>query len=137
MNGLLRLVQIITRLFSGARGLGLFLMSVSLSLIAAAFPQGEVITPGWQIITFVIGTGALVASGFLMFSLGWPTRFARASFRWTTTLLLLVPLAVGCVLVNATRTQFPPVELAFMLIGFTGWLLLLCVKPALLATKEK
>jgi hypothetical protein len=137
MDGLLKLARVMTRLLSGALALGLLMMSVMLSLLAAAMPQGEDFIPGWQIIAAVIAAGALVASGFVMFSLGWPIRFARPSFRWITTLLLLVPLVFGCLLVNATRKQFPPVDLAFILIGFTAWLLLLCIKPALLGTAEK
>ncbi|MRX11222.1 hypothetical protein GJ697_25685 [Pseudoduganella sp. FT25W] len=136
MSKVLTVMRIATSLCSCVLGIGLFMMSTMFSLLAGAVPQGEDFTPPWQIVASVIASGALVASGYMMFSLGWPGKFANAWFRWITALLLLIPLAVGCLLVNATRKQFPPVDLAFILIGFTVWLLLLCIKPTLLGTQE-
>jgi len=121
-----------TRLTGGLIGFGLIVLSLPLTLLAAAFPQGEPFIPAWEIISAVLGAGILLGTGFIMFSLGWPKRFASLTFRYTTFIFLLCPFVVGCILIRASRTQFPPVELAIALVTFTLWLLLLCIKPNLL-----
>jgi hypothetical protein len=126
-----------TRLVGGFIGFGLTILSLPFSLLAAAFPQGEPSMPAWEIIGSVVGIGALFGTGFVMFSLGWPKRFANLNFRCATFLFLLFSLVVGCVLIQASRTQFPPVGLAIVLVAFISWLLLLCIKPNLLEYQHK
>jgi hypothetical protein len=121
-----------TRLTGGVIGFGLIILSIPFSLLAAAFPQGEPFIPAWEIISAVLGAAILLAAGFIMFSLGWPKRFVSLTFRYATFMLLFCPLVVGCILVHASRAQFPPVELVIVLVAFTSWLLLLCIKPSLL-----
>ena len=137
MKTFLRLVGLVTRLFSFLLGLALAAISVPIAVLAAAVPQGEILTPGTELITLVIGGAVAVCSGFIMFGVGWPARMANLRYRGLTFLLLLVPLAAGVALLFASRTQFPPKNLATALIVFTGWLLLLCLKPSLLHAGPK
>jgi hypothetical protein len=117
---------------SGLVGFGLAILSLPLSLFSAAFPQGEPSMPAWEIISFVLGSGILVASGFIMFSLGWPKNFTKSTFRRLNFLFLLFSLVVGFILINSSRAQFPLKEIAIIFSTFTSWLLLLCIKPNLL-----
>ena len=121
-----------TRLAGGLMGFGLIILSLPFSLLAAAFPQGEPFIPAWEIISAVLGAAILLGTGFIMFSLGWPKRFVSLTFKYATFIFLLCPLVVGCILIHASRVQFPPIELAIVLVTFTLWLLLLCIKPCLL-----
>jgi hypothetical protein len=121
-----------TRLAGGLLGFGLIILSLPFSLLTASVPQGEPFIPVWQIVRTVLGAAILLATGFIMFSLGWPRRFVSLTFKCATCVFLLCPLVVGCMLIHASRVQFPPVEIAIGLVAFTLWLLLLCIKPTLL-----
>lgn len=136
MNTLLGLVGFGTRLFSFLVGLALAAISLPIAVLAAAIPQGEPAMPGWELIAFVVAAAVAVCSGFIMFGVGWPARMANPRYRGVTFLFLLIPLAAGVALILASHTQFPPKNVAAALIVFTGWLLLLCLKPGLLEKKD-
>lgn len=137
MKTFLQLVGVGTRLLSFLVGLTLAAISVPIAVLAAAVPQGEPYLLGWELIGFVIAGAFAVCSGFIMFGIGWPARMANLRYRGITFLLLLVPLVSGVALMFASRTQFPPKNLALALIVFTCWLLLLCVQPGLVCRVSK
>jgi hypothetical protein len=121
-----------TRLVGGLMGFGLIILTLPFSLLAAAFPQGEPFIPAWEIISAILGVAILLGAGFIMFSLGWPKRFVSLAFKYLNFIFLLCPLIAGCILIHASRVQFPPFVLAIAFVSFTLWLLLLCIKPSLL-----
>lgn len=137
MKTFLRVVGFGTRLCSFLIGLALAAISVPVAVLAAAVPQGEPLLPGWELIAFVISGAVAVCSGFIMFGVGWPARMANLRYRGVTFLLLLVPLVAGVALMFVSNVQFPPKNLATALIVFTGWLLLLCLKPGLLHAADQ
>lgn len=132
MDIFLRLVGFGTRFFSFLVGLALAALALPIAVLAAAVPQGEPSTPGLELIALVVGGAVAVCSGFIMFGVGWPTRMARLGYRGATFLFLLAPLTAGVALMLAGPTQFAPRGPAIALIVFTGWLLLLCLKPGVL-----
>ena len=132
MNIFAPVISAFTRLCCALLGFGIPVVSIPLALLASAFPQGEPFTPPWQLAASVIGCACLLASGFAMFAVGWRARFERRAYRGVTFLLLLIPLVVGMELM-ASPVQFPPTHLAIAFSAFTGWLLLLCAWPGLLA----
>lgn len=132
MKIFLRLVGFCTRVFSFLVGLALAAISLPIAVLAAAVPQGEPSTPGWELIALVIAGAVAVCSGFILFGIGWPARMARLGYRGATFLFLLAPLTAGMAVMLAGPTQLAPREPAIALIVFTGWLLLLCLKPGVL-----
>jgi hypothetical protein len=125
-------VGLFTRLSCLLLGFGIPLVSIPLALLAGSVPQGEPFTPAWQLALFVIGCAGLIGAGFAMFAVGWGARFDRPLYRGVTFMLLLIPFALGWELMGSP-VQFPLAQLAVALTVFTGWVLLLCVRPALLA----
>lgn len=132
MKTFLHLVGFGTRLFSFLMGLALAAISLPIAVLAAAIPQSEPAMPGWELMAVVVAGSVAVCSGFIMFGVGWPARMANPRYRGVTFLFLLIPLVAGVAMLLASHIQFPPKNLATALIVFTGWLLLLCLKPGLL-----
>ncbi len=124
-----KLVIVVTRLACLLLGTSLVLLSLPAGLLAASAPQGEPMTPAWTTIVFVVLVGALLASGFLMFALLPHAGRSRALCTLNVALLLL-PLGLGLLLLNATRVQFPPIGLAYALTGASIWVLALCCAPS-------
>ena len=118
-----------TLALSASLGLGLPVLSVPASLMAVAVPRSEPLLPGWEMIMFVIAAGLLLGSGFLLFAISHADRYSNPRYQVVTCILLLFPLAGGCVLAATSHLQLFPMALAFALIFFTVWLQLLCIRP--------
>jgi hypothetical protein len=136
MKIFLAFVRHSTRIICILLGVGLPIVSVPFAFLAAGFPQKEPFMPAWKIVSSVVSIASLLGSGFAMFAIGWRAHFANSVYRRTTFVLLLFPLGTGAILISSSRVQFPPLGLAVTLTVFTGWLLLLCVKPTLLEIKQ-
>jgi hypothetical protein len=132
MKTLFDMVAFGTRICCALSALGMVLISFPFAFLASEMPQGGPFIPPLEIILFIIGAAIVLASGFVMFAIGWPARLANLAYRCTTFFLLLLPLAVGVTLLMAARTPIPSRGLPIAIVLFTCWLLLLCVKPALL-----
>ena len=102
-------------------------MFALLALGAATFPQGEPFIPAWEITSSIIGVGILLASGYIMFAIGWQARFFGVRYRAINFILLLLPLSLALVMPNKLISV--PSSAAVILALFTAWLLLLCTKP--------
>jgi hypothetical protein len=137
LKRLLALIQLSTRVVSGVLALGIPLISLLVAAVAAAAPQDEPFIPPLVIFASVSCVGIIVGTSFALFAFGYPKRFGKTAYRWAVAALLLLPLIGGCVLIHATRTQFPPIKTALVLIVFTAWLQILCVRPTLLQMAEK
>ncbi|MYN07351.1 hypothetical protein [Pseudoduganella aquatica] len=124
---------ICTRLCCALLGFGMLFVSIPLALVLNAFSSEEATASPWQMMVLVIGGACLLASGFVMFAVGWRARSRERAYRGATFALLLVPLAAWAKLMTSP-IQFPPTSLAVVLSAFTVWLLLLCAWPELLET---
>ena len=107
------------------------------AFLAAADPQGEPFTPPWKIFSSITCVGLMLASGFIMFAIGWQARFASRPFRVINAVLLLFPLTVQVMLIKLHRVPFLPTYAAVITTMFTASLLLLCAKPWLLGMKAR
>jgi hypothetical protein len=133
MNIFTSVAVICTRLCCALLGFGMLFVSIPLALFLNAFSSEEATVSPWQVTVLVIGGACLLASGFVMFAVGWRGRYPERAYRGATFALLLVPLAAWAKLM-ISPIQFPPTYLAVALSAFTVWLLLLCAWPELLET---
>jgi len=125
MKTIFRSVMLMTRFACLLVGTSVVLVSLPVGLLAAAAPQGEPMTPGWQIILGVVALAVLLASGFLMFAFVGTAPMSIA-FQIVNAMLLLLPLGSGLLLILSTRLQIPTPGLAYAMTAASIWVLFLC-----------
>lgn len=129
MQALIKAAAVGTRIMCIIIGSVTTLLFALLALGAATFPQGKPFIPAWEITSSIIGVGILLASGYIMFAIGWQARFFDVRYRAINFILLLLPLSLALVLVMPNKLISVPSSAAVILALFTAWLLLLCTKP--------
>jgi hypothetical protein len=103
----------------------LIIVSIAVALLASGMPQGEPITPWWEIISIVVGVATVLSSGFIYSGLLGERGHSATMHRFAAAVLLAVPIILGAFLVlrdsHPEMRPFGWVFLAPAAVAFIGF----------------